>query len=144
MEEDADVFFGCGSDLEAAAVELDAMVVGDPARAAQGEVEVEQGWGRAGAQSAAALALAEEQDVGGDLFGGAVDGGVLAVDFHGQEAVGIVVGPGFGEGEQGDQAALETSGGAWARSTTTRAVERSGSDHGASTRHRTRTPNGSV
>lgn len=109
VKEDGDVFFGCWSDLEAAAVELDAVVVGDPARAAQREVKVEQGWRRAGAESRAALALAEAQDVGGDLLGGAVDGGVLAVDFHGQDAIGLVVGSGFGVSEQGDQTALEGS-----------------------------------
>jgi hypothetical protein len=38
MEEDGDVFSGGGSDLEAATVELDAVVVGDPAGGAQGEV----------------------------------------------------------------------------------------------------------
>jgi len=36
------------------------------------------------------FALTAVQDFGWDLLGGAVDGGVLAIDFRGQDAVGQV------------------------------------------------------
>ena len=44
------------------------------------------------------FALTAVQDFGWDLLGGAVDGGVLAIDCHGQDAVGLVVGSDFGVG----------------------------------------------
>jgi hypothetical protein len=72
-------------------------------------VEIEQGSRWARTQSRAALALTAAEDFGWDLLGRAVDRGVLAVDFHGQNAVGLVVSSNFGVGEQGDQAALEGS-----------------------------------
>ena len=59
------------------------------------------------------FALTAVQDFGWDLLGGAVDGGVLAIDCHGQDAVGLVVGSDFGVGEQADQAALEGSAAAF-------------------------------
>lgn len=72
-------------------------------------MEVEQGGGRGGVQGAVPLVLAAAQDVGGNLLGGAVEGVVLAVDFHGQNALGVVVGSDLGVGERGDQTALEGS-----------------------------------
>lgn len=47
------------------------------------------------------------EDLAGDLTGGGVSGGVLAVDFHLEDTVGGIKGAGLGVSQQSDHALLE-------------------------------------
>jgi hypothetical protein len=104
-----DGFFKGWGDLVGAAFEVDGVGGADFSGGSKGEVEIEQGSGRTGAQGGVELDLGGFEEAVGDFAGGGVFCGVLAGDFHLEDFVGERVGVDFGVGEEGDEAFLESA-----------------------------------
>ena len=95
------------ADLVVVALEVDGVVVVHAPGAAQGEVQIEQGFGRGGTHAAFAALRLGVPDFERNLAEGAVDGAVLAGALHLENLVRLAPGLGAGMGEERHQAALE-------------------------------------
>ena len=107
--DEGDGGFGRGCDLVIAALEINGVVVVDTALLAQGKVEVEQGLWGCGAEALGAGEQGVFPDGEGDEAGAALAGAVLALEFHLEDLVGVLVGGDFGVGQEGDEAALKSA-----------------------------------
>ena len=104
---DGDGFAFGRSDLVVAALEIDGVVIVDPAGAAQGEMQIQKRRCRTRAKRAGFLKASGLPDFPRDAVGGAAAGGVEAGDFHLKNGVCLLVVLNLGEGHEGDQTPLE-------------------------------------
>lgn len=88
MKEGCDESPGGWSDLKGAPIKVDRVVVMDLSRGAEGEVEIEQGRGRARPQVVRPFARGFFKDEAGNQLGGCQAGIILAGDFHLKDFIG--------------------------------------------------------
>ena len=107
MVQEGDGLAEGGSDFVILPIEVDGVVVVNPAGGTAREVEVEQSGGGGGADAAFAGAGLGVPDLAGDRGEGAVDGAVLAGDFHLEDLGGVLPGGDLGVRQEGDEPFLE-------------------------------------
>jgi len=108
MVNEGDSFAESGGDFIVVAIEVNGEDVVDAAGTAKGKVEVEQrGWRRGTYAAFAPLGLRVPDFEGSHLVDGAIDGAVLACDFHLENVVGLLVSFGTSVREECHESALE-------------------------------------